>query len=85
MTVRASTVLTPEMLHVYRRQRRRASEVLWRAIRKGKIPRLSRTVGIMCVDCGAVATCYDHRDYSKPLEVEPVCQSCNAIRGAASF
>jgi DNA-directed RNA polymerase subunit RPC12/RpoP len=34
-----------------------------------------------CVDCGAPATCYDHRDYSKPLEVEPVCRACNVCRG----
>lgn len=24
---------------------------------------------------------YDHRDYNKPLEVEPVCHSCNMKRG----
>ena len=36
---------------------------------------------IPCVDCGKIAVCYDHRDYSKPLEVEPVCKSCDAKRG----
>lgn len=36
-----------------------------------------------CVDCGAPATCYDHRDYSKPWQVEPVCARCNNVRGAA--
>lgn len=34
-----------------------------------------------CVDCGAVAEVYDHRDYSKPLDVQPVCRSCNLKRG----
>jgi hypothetical protein len=24
---------------------------------------------------------YEHRDYTKPLQVEPVCRSCNALRG----
>lgn len=34
-----------------------------------------------CVDCGDPATDYDHRDYNKPLEVEPVCHACNMKRG----
>lgn len=34
-----------------------------------------------CVDCGGDAECYDHRDYSKPMMVEPVCKRCNASRG----
>ena len=38
-----------------------------------------------CVDCGANATDYDHRDYNKPLDVEPVCRSCNIRRGNAVF
>ena len=36
-----------------------------------------------CVDCGNPATDYDHRDYSKPLEVVPVCRPCNFKRGPA--
>jgi DNA-binding XRE family transcriptional regulator len=34
-----------------------------------------------CVDCGAPATQYDHRDYSKRRDVEPVCEPCNKKRG----
>lgn len=34
-----------------------------------------------CTDCGKQARDYDHRDYSKPLAVEPVCRSCNKLRG----
>lgn len=34
-----------------------------------------------CKDCGATAECYDHRNYYKPLEVEPVCLACNVRRG----
>lgn len=40
--------------------------------------------GKKCVDCGKMAQCYDHRNYRKPLMVEPVCNSCNSRRGPAS-
>lgn len=36
-----------------------------------------------CVDCGNGATEYEHRDYNKPLAVEPVCRTCNHRRGSA--
>ena len=36
-----------------------------------------------CVDCGKAAMDYDHRDYAKPLDVVPVCRSCNKLRGPA--
>lgn len=38
---------------------------------------------LTCVDCQAPAIEYDHRDYSKPLAVEPVCRRCNLRRGPA--
>ena len=38
---------------------------------------------LICVDCGSQAQCYEHRDYNKPLEVEPVCRKCNFRRGSA--
>ena len=53
-----------------------------RAIREGKLPRLDGT--IRCVDCGQMATQYDHREYARPLDVVPVCRSCNIRRGPAS-
>jgi len=37
-----------------------------------------------CVDCNAPACDYDHRDYSKPLHVDPVCRRCNLVRGAGA-
>ena len=37
-----------------------------------------------CADCTSPATEYDHRDYSKPLAVEPVCRGCNVRRGPAN-
>jgi hypothetical protein len=51
------------------------------AKRHGLLPILDGTVA--CVDCGAPALEYDHRDYGKPFDVEPVCISCNRRRGTA--
>ena len=44
----------------------------------GKLPRADT---MLCVDCGKQADRYDHRDYRRPLDVEPVCLKCNAARG----
>ncbi len=33
-----------------------------------------------CKDCGKKATKWDHRNYGRPLIVEPVCHSCNIKR-----
>lgn len=46
-----------------------------------KIGFLSPATDYQCVDCGRDAQCYDHRDYSKPLDVVPVCLRCNLCRG----
>ena len=51
-----------------------------RAIQRGQLRPPS---DFLCVDCGDPATEYDHRDYAKPLEVEPVCRPCNSARGSA--
>lgn len=56
----------------------KASYLVNLAVRKGK---LAPVTSLICIDCGAPATRYDHRDYTKPLEVEPVCYSCNYWRG----
>lgn len=50
------------------------------AIARGDLPPAKTLV---CVDCGDTARDYDHRDYGKPLQVEPVCRSCNRRRGPA--
>ena len=36
---------------------------------------------LKCVDCGANATQYDHRDYEKKADVDPVCLPCHKKRG----
>lgn len=48
------------------------------AIRRGEI---AHPKTLSCTDCGMPARDYDHRDYSKPLDVDPVCRSCNKLRG----
>lgn len=56
----------------------KASNLVAKAIREGKLKPQTECI---CVDCGAQAECYDHRDYHKPLEVVPVCKGCNNRRG----
>lgn len=48
------------------------------AIREGRLihPRLLR-----CVDCTGPAVEYEHRDYNRPLHVDPICRRCNLLRG----
>lgn len=59
-----------------------ARNAVTRAMIRGDLPRL-RDANIPCVDCGKRANRYDHRDYLKPLDVEPVCHGCNLRRGPA--
>jgi hypothetical protein len=63
--------------------RRRAIGAVGRAVRRGLLPDL-RYTNVACVDCGARAEHYDHRDYGKPLAVDPVCRCCNYRRGPAA-
>lgn len=58
----------------------RASAFVCRAVKAGK---LKRPTEFTCADCGRPATRYDHRDYNAPLVVEPVCATCNQLRGPA--
>lgn len=58
----------------------KAHQKVANAVHAGRIPRADSQ---KCVDCGGRAYCYDHRDYTKPLEVEPVCGGCNKKRGPA--
>jgi hypothetical protein len=58
----------------------RAAGEVARAIREGF---LAHPLGLKCVDCQKPAIEYDHRDYNKPLKVDPVCRRCNSVRGPA--
>lgn len=74
-----------ECRHRWRLQRMRvcapAQQRVRRAIRAGRLPALDGSV--KCTDCDRPAVCYDHREYARPLEVSPVCQRCNILRGPA--
>lgn len=62
------------------RGKREAGSAVAKAKRKGLLRPASE---FSCTDCSAPAVDYDHRDYNKPLEVQPVCRSCNLRRGSA--
>lgn len=64
----------------YDPKRARAYAIVRRAVLSGALP---RALELTCVDCGAPAEHYDHRDYHEPLTVVPVCRSCNFRRGPA--
>jgi hypothetical protein len=62
--------------------RDKANNAVQKAIRDGLLLKPQTQA---CRDCGVVATEYDHRDYSKPLEVDPVCGWCNKRRGPGKW
>ena len=65
---------------IQRDEAKRAIQVVSDAKRRGDIPKADT---LTCVDCGAPASVYDHRDYSKPMAIKPVCRACNVFRGPA--
>lgn len=60
----------------------KARMIAYRATVSGLIPRAKTQT---CVDCGKPACDNDHRDYDEPLKVEPVCRSCNLLRGPGKW
>lgn len=60
----------------------RAHGAVQAAIKRGLLPSL-KSGDYACTDCGGIALEYDHRDYGRPLDVDPVCRSCNKQRGTA--
>ena len=62
----------------------RATQIVFCAVKNGKLKNLKKEK-VICVDCEVQrATMYDHRDYNKPLDVDPVCNRCNQARGPAT-
>ncbi len=49
------------------------------AIKRGDLPKVSTCA---CADCSIEAQEYHHEDYSKPLEVVPLCRECHIKRHA---
>lgn len=61
------------------REAQKAIGTVTRAKRKG----MPKATAFACVDCGKPASVYEHRDYTKPLDVVPTCRACNTRRGVA--
>ncbi len=59
-----------------------ANRAINRAKARGELKPASR---YSCVDCGSQARDWEHRDYTKPLDVQPVCRRCNQHRGPALY
>jgi len=74
--------LSPETRAAYYKAQQAAHRTIAFAIKVGRLPRPST---LQCVDCGKPAKIYDHRDYTKPDEVTPVCASCNLKRGYSNL
>jgi transcription elongation factor Elf1 len=68
------------MYRLYGTGQMAATAAVNRAIKRGE---LLPPAEFICVDCGKQAQIYEHRDYNKPLDVEPTCRPCNAKRGYA--
>jgi hypothetical protein len=67
----------PKCRIVWRERQTAAVREVRRAVMDGRLPPV-RT--LRCVDCGMPGHDYEHRDYDKPLDVVPVCRSCNQKR-----
>ena len=76
--------LNPQAKRAYILARVTAIGIVNQARRNGVLTDLKKA-SIACVDCGAKATQYDHRDYRRPLDVVPVCHRCNLKRGPANL
>ena len=77
MSSMPNILLSPRLSR--RRLQRTAIHSVHKAIKNGSLPPLNGQV--QCADCAKEATEYDHRNYYKPLQVSPVCRSCNLKRG----
>jgi len=88
--MRAYRRQTVSLAKVHAAMKYRSEAVSWK-LRAYRLVEMAKQAGLLkpldgsvaCVDCGAPACCYDHRDYKNPLMVDPVCLRCNVVRGAA--
>ena len=61
-----------------------SASCVYRAVKNGTLVSL-KTNNIKCKLCDNRATEYEHRDYNKPLDVYPVCHTCNLNMGRAKY
>ena len=66
------------MQNEFGKNQKKAIALVKNAVKKGV---LQPAKNFKCADCESIASCYDHRDYDKPLDVVPVCRKCNYKRG----
>ena len=62
--------------------RGKAHGLVGKAIKEGKLP---SPKGLPCDDCGKPSMGYEHRDYARPLDVVPICFTCNSNRWVAKY
>jgi len=58
-------------------EKNKAHTAIHNAVSRGKIPSAS---SLSCIDCGGQAQEYHHPDYTKPMEVVPLCIKCHKRR-----
>lgn len=69
--------------HAYFLARNAAHAAVDKAVRQGRLVRLSQNP-VRCIHCNERrALYYEHRDYNEPLDVTPACAACNARLGIA--
>lgn len=76
----ANAILCWDCIGEMQRARSRALRLVKESILAGS---LRPAAEFKCGDCGDQAQVYDHRRYSDPPKIEPVCRSCNIRRGPA--
>ena len=59
----------------------KARRIVNHAIKRGWLPRPDE---VSCVDCGITAAEYHHENYSKPMDVVPLCKGCHLARHKSS-
>lgn len=77
--------------HVWTSRKEERAYLAWQAW-SGACVRVAVYCGLIaparnmrCTDCAKPAHEYDHRDYGKPFDIDPVCKGCNRKRGKAIF
>lgn len=64
------------------RAKTRALKLVAKAIKDGH---MLPATSFECWDCSEPAIVFDHRNYDRALDVQPVCRACNRRRGPAAF
>ena len=76
-TWKASKIRSTNKERVKKPVEYKARQIIRAAVTRGDLPRVATCD---CIDCGIQAVDYHHEDYSKPLEVEPLCRMCHIKR-----